>query len=81
MKLTPLLLGGLALAAFVLSDAAYVIDQAEQGIIVQLGEPVGDVVTTPGLHWKKPFVQEVRRYDKRLIGWDGDVSQIPTLGR
>jgi membrane protease subunit HflC len=23
----------------------------------------------------------VRRFDKRLLGWDGDVSQIPTLGR
>jgi membrane protease subunit HflC len=23
----------------------------------------------------------VRRYDKRLLDWDGDVSQIPTLGR
>ena len=81
MKLSPLLLGGAVLAAFVISDAAYVIDQAEQGIIVQLGEPVGDVVSEPGLHWKKPFVQEVRLYDKRLLGWDGDVSQIPTLGR
>ena len=64
-----------------ISDAAFVIDQAEQGIIVQFGEPVGEVIAEPGLHWKKPFVQEVRRYDKRLLDWDGDVSQIPTLGR
>jgi modulator of FtsH protease HflC len=64
-----------------ISDAAFVIDQAEQGIIVQFGEPVGEVIAEPGLHWKKPFVQEVRRYDKRLLAWDGDVSQIPTLGR
>jgi modulator of FtsH protease HflC len=64
-----------------LSDAAYVIDQSQQGIIVQFGQPVGEVVDRPGLHWKRPFVQEVRRYDKRLLAWDGDVSQIPTLGR
>ncbi len=81
MKVSPLLIGIGALVAFVISDATYVIDQAEQGIIVQFGEPVGDVVSDPGLHWKKPFVQEVRRYDKRLLDWDGDVSQIPTLGR
>jgi modulator of FtsH protease HflC len=62
-------------------NAAYIIDQAEQGIIVQFGEPIGDVVTDPGLHWRVPFIQEVRRFDKRLLGWDGDVSQIPTLGR
>jgi membrane protease subunit HflC len=42
---------------------------------------VGGVVTTPGLHWKRPFIQEVRRFDRRLLAWDGDVSQIPTLGR
>jgi modulator of FtsH protease HflC len=64
-----------------ISDAAYVIDQSQQGIIVQFGQPVGEVVDRPGLHWKRPFVQEVRRFDKRLLAWDGDVSQIPTLGR
>jgi membrane protease subunit HflC len=67
--------------AFVAFSSAFVIDQAEQGIIVQFGEPVGDVIAEPGLHWRLPFVQEVRRFDKRLLAWDGDVSQIPTLGR
>jgi modulator of FtsH protease HflC len=60
---------------------AFVVDQAEQAIIVQLGEPVGDVITDPGLHFRLPFIQDVRRFDKRLLDWDGDVSQIPTLGR
>ncbi|HEX5047173.1 MAG TPA: protease modulator HflC [Gammaproteobacteria bacterium] len=63
------------------SRSAFVVDQAEQAIIVQLGEPVGGVITDPGLHWRLPFIQEVRRFDKRLLDWDGDVSQIPTLGR
>jgi len=61
--------------------SAFVIDQAEQGIIVQFGEPIGDVIGDAGLHWRIPFIQEVRRFDKRLLAWDGDVSQIPTLGR
>ena len=66
---------------FLAVSATFVIDQAEQGIIVQFGEPVGTVITEPGLHWRVPFIQEVRRFDKRLLAWDGDVSQIPTLGR
>jgi membrane protease subunit HflC len=70
-----------AILGFAMLSAAYVVDQAEQAIIVQFGEPVGDVVTAPGLHWKVPFIQEVRRFDRRLLAWDGDVSQIPTLGR
>ncbi|NLG78147.1 MAG: protease modulator HflC [Xanthomonadaceae bacterium] len=70
-----------ALVALLGASSAYVVDQAEQAIIVQFGEPVGDVVTEPGLHWKVPLIQEVRRFDKRILAWDGDVSQIPTLGR
>ena len=58
----------------------YRLDEAEQAIIVQFGEPRGDVVTRPGLHGKLPY-QEVRRFDRRLLVWDGDVTQIPTLGR
>jgi membrane protease subunit HflC len=66
---------------FLGANSAFVIDQAEQGIVVQFGEPIGDVITEPGLHWRAPFIQEVRRFDRRLLAWDGDVSQIPTLGR
>ena len=80
MKLTLPLIAA-AIIALILASSAYVVDQAEQAIIVQFGEPVGDVVTEPGLHWKMPFIQEVRRFDRRLLAWDGDVSQIPTLGR
>ena len=69
------------IVAFFIGQSVYVIDQAEQGIVVQFGEPVGEVVTEPGLHWKLPFIQNVRRFDKRILPWDGDVSQVPTLGR
>lgn len=70
-----LLAGGILLAA-----SLFRLDQAEQAVIVQLGAPVGEPITKPGLHWKLPFVQEVRRFDKRLISWDGEPNQIPTRG-
>ena len=69
------------MALVIFSRSMFVVDQSEQAIIVQLGEPVGGVITEPGLHWRLPFVQDVRRFDSRLLDWDGDVSQIPTLGR
>lgn len=79
---SPLILGAIAvLGLIVLRDATFVIDQAEQAILVQFGEPIGEPINEPGLHFKTPFIQEVRRFDKRLLAWDGDVSQIPTLGR
>lgn len=77
--LIPLVLAVIG-AIVVLSASVYTIDESEQAIVVQLGAPVGDPITTPGLHFKTPFVQEVRRFDKRLISWDGDPNQIPTRG-
>jgi len=74
----------IAITALVLIGAGnfvfYTLDEAEQAIIVQFGEPVGDAVTEPGLKMKLPW-RQVRYFDKRLLVWDGDVTQIPTLGR
>ncbi len=58
----------------------YTVDESQQAIVVQFGEPMGDVITEPGLKFKLPW-QDVRYFDKRLLVWDGDVTQIPTLGR
>jgi len=33
----------------------------------------------PGLHFRIPFIQEVRKFDKRLLSWDGDPNQVPTV--
>lgn len=69
------------IAAIVIASASiYTIDEAEQAIVVQFGAPVGEPITTPGIHFKTPFIQEIRRFDKRLIAWDGDPNQIPTRG-
>jgi membrane protease subunit HflC len=70
---------GVLLAALV-SASTYTLDETEQAVVVQLGAPVGDPVATPGLHFKLPLIQEVRRFDRRLLSWDGDPNQIPTRG-
>ena len=76
------IIGFLTLAAvFVLSGTFYTLEEGEQAVIVQFGRPVGETVTTAGLHTKLPFIQEVRRFEKRLLIWDGDPNQIPTKGR
>lgn len=72
---------GLAVIILVAANfTLYTVDEAEQAIIVQFGEPIGDVITEPGLKFKLPW-QDVRYFDRRLLVWDGDVTQIPTLGR
>jgi len=76
-----LLLIAVIAAAIILKSAAFAVDQAEQVVVLQFGKPVGEPVTEPGLHFKVPFIQELRRFDKRLIVWDGDPNQVPTRGR
>ncbi len=75
--------GGLlvALIGVTAYSALYTIDEAEQAIVVQFGRPVGAPITSPGLHVKIPFIQELRRFDRRIMIWDGDPNQVPTRGR
>ncbi len=51
------------------SQALFTVDQREQALVLQLGQPVGDV-REPGLHFKIPFIQEVRRFDSRILSVD-----------
>ena len=60
------------------SGVMYVVDETKQAVITQFGKPVGNPITTAGLHFKKPFIQKVRYFEKRLLEWDGDPNQIPT---
>jgi len=81
---TPLKVGAGILAVailLVLAGTFYTLEEGQQAVIVQFGRPVGTPVTAAGLHVKLPFVQEVRRFEKRLLIWDGDPNQIPTKGR
>lgn len=64
-----------------LAGTFYTLEEGQQAVIVQFGRPVGRPVTEAGLHRKLPFVQDVRRFEKRLLIWDGDPNQIPTKGR
>jgi modulator of FtsH protease HflC len=59
-------------------NSAYVIDETQQAVITQFGEPVGQPNQTPGLHWKTPFTQVVHKFDKRILEWDGYPSEVPT---
>ena len=65
-------------ALIVLYSSMYRVREEHQALIVQFGRIVSGPITESGLHWKLPFVQDVRFYEKRLLTWDGDPEQIPT---
>lgn len=62
----------------VFNSAFFVVDETEQAIILQFGRPIGEPIRDAGLHTKLPFVQDVKRFDKRVLEWDGASNQIPT---
>ena len=69
----------LLLLAFVVGlSASYQVSETEQVIITQFGEPVGDPVSEPGLHFKMPFIQDINFFEKRFLEWDGNANQVPT---
>ena len=71
----------LILGAFLLlSSATFVLDQTEQAVIVQFGNPIR-AITEPGLHFKTPFVQNARIFDKRILEWDGRPRSLTTLDK
>lgn len=74
LALIALLIGALVIAA----GSAYRVGEAEQVIITQFGDPIGEPVTEPGLHFKLPIVQQANYFDKRFLEWDGSPNQVPT---
>lgn len=71
---------GLIIVALVvlLFQSIFTVNQAEQVIITQFGRPVGNPITSPGLNFKMPFVQQVNSFDKRYLAWDGPMVEMST---
>jgi modulator of FtsH protease HflC len=73
------MIGVIAIASLVITwSAAFTVNEMEQVIITQFGEPVGEPITTPGLHLKVPLIQNANYFEKRFLEWDGSPNQVPT---
>ncbi len=76
-RLVPILVV-IIIGLIILGGTLYTVDQTQQVIITQFGEPIGKPITKAGLHLKKPFIQKVNYFEKRLLAWDGLPTQVPT---
>ncbi len=61
------------------SGSFYVVDETQQVVVTQFGELIGNPITKSGLYFKTPFIQVANYFDKRILQWDGNANQIPTL--
>lgn len=56
----------------------YILDETEQGIILQLGKPL-KIVAESGLHLKLPYpFQAIRKFDKRILEYDSPPEEVIT---
>jgi len=63
-----------AIALVVMST--FVVDPTEQALVLRFGQPVGDLVGAPGLHFKWPLVDTVVYIDKRILALDNERQEV-----
>lgn len=70
----------LLLAVVVTWQTFFKVDETDQAIILQFGEPIG-TIRTPGLATKLPFVQNVIYFEKRILSSDAPPQEYLTLDK
>src|SRR6056300_103361 len=66
-----------ALVLFIANNALYVIKETEKGVLLRFGEVVNPDIK-PGLHVKVPFVNNVRKFDGRVLTVDAQAERFLT---
>jgi modulator of FtsH protease HflC len=65
----------LVILAVVTMSALFIVNQTEQAIVLQFGNPVRQI-QTPGLHAKIPLFQNVVYYDKRVLDFEPPAEEV-----
>ncbi|MCE8018231.1 protease modulator HflC [Halomonas sp. MCCC 1A17488] len=73
-----IIVGGLAAVAWLASNSLYVVDETERAVKLRFGEVIEENIQ-PGLHFKVPITQTVRKFDTRVLTLDTDTSRYLTL--
>ncbi len=73
-----LLTAGLLLVYIVGRATLFTVNERELAVVLQFGDPVGSY-TEPGLHFKLPLIQEVRRLPKTYQFWSGENDVLVDL--
>jgi membrane protease subunit HflC len=62
-------------AGILLTSSFFIVDQTEQALVLQLGE-VRRVIREPGLNMKRPFIENVIYYDKRVLDFEPPPEEV-----
>ena len=75
MSKTSFLIFFLILIAFLGINSLFTMNERQQGLVLQFGEPKR-VIQTSGLHFKLPLIQNVVRYDIRILEYDLPIEEV-----
>ena len=62
---------------FVLIQGLFIVSETNTAIVTRFGEPI-KTITSPGLNLKVPFVDQVRKFEKRLLIFDAPPDSLLT---
>ena len=65
----------LVVVGIVATSALFIVDQTEQALVLQFGQP-RRVIREPGLWVKRPFLEDVKPYDNRLLDFEPPPEEV-----
>jgi len=75
MRKTAILLPIAVIAIIAFLSSIFIVDEREKALVLQFGQ-IKQVVEEPGLNFKLPIIQEVVRYDDRILSFDSDTIEV-----
>ncbi|MGA9253538.1 MAG: protease modulator HflC [Roseobacter sp.] len=75
MKAAKFLIPIAVIAAVGVLSSVFIVDERQKALVLQFGQ-IKSVKEDPGLAFKLPFIQEVVRYDDRILALDTEVTEV-----
>ena len=75
MKRLSFVIPAVIIAGAVALSSMFIVDERENALVLQFGQ-VKQVRTEPGLYFRIPFIQEVVRYDSRILGLQSQPLEV-----
>ncbi len=75
MRKSYILIGIVVLAIIGLMSSIFIVDERQKALVLQFGQ-IKSVKEEPGLAFKIPFIQDVVRYDDRILALDTDPIEV-----